>query len=80
MGKVALAGTSFSEHGLRWALPFTLGRRVDTRGVVGAGGPFQGLRAQLGRIERGESEAKILLWEMVERSYLEPDWRTPPIF
>ena len=47
---------------------------------MAAGGAFTGLEAQLERIERGESKAEILLWEMVERSYLEVEWLNPPVF
>ena len=78
--KVALCGTSFSQECFHSAVAFDLGRVVDFRGIVVAGGPFKGLEAQLGRIERGESEAVIVVWEMVERSYLDIEWLEPPIF
>ena len=80
LGKVALAGTSFSAECFGWAVPFVFGRLVDTRGVVAGGGPFTGLQAQLERIQRGESDADILLWEMVERMYLETEWLESPVF
>ena len=80
LGKLALCGTSFSEGTFSSAVPFILSRIVDARGVVPAGGPFKGLQAQLERIARGESEAVIVVWEMVERSYLESEWLEPPIF
>lgn len=80
LGKVALAGTSFSQELFGGALAYVLGRLVDTRGVVSAGGPFKGLQEQLALIERGESSAVVVIWETIERFYLEPDWQAPPVF
>jgi len=75
--KVALAGTSFSKHSLHAAVPFYLQRDVDTQGVIGGGGSFGGLTQTLSRIASGESQARVVVWEFVERLYV-IDWRQLP--
>lgn len=78
--KVALCGTSFSEERGKWTFAFYLGRVLDHRGVHRGGGPFLGLQETLERIASGESPAEVVIWEFVERSYLEPGWLHPPAF
>lgn len=75
--EILLLGTSFSEeNGLR-ALSLCLGRRV--RGIVtrGADG-MESLREALPEFAGG-TKAKVVIWELVERAFLDPPWRNPKL-
>ena len=76
--QVALCGTSYSDVNFRWPVAWFLGCLVDFRGAVPSGGPFRGLHETLARIRSGASKARLIVWEFVERMYLEPEWRNPP--
>lgn len=74
---VALAGSSFSAENGKDAVAFALGRAVDGRGIHKGASALQGLAESLDRIERGESKARVLVWEFVERAWLEGVWLPP---
>lgn len=73
--EILVIGTSFSEENGLKALSLCLGRRV--RGVIerGADG-MKPLRSALPELARG-TRAKIVIWELVERGFLEPVWMDP---
>ena len=74
---VALAGSSFSAENGKDAVAFALGRAIDGRGVHKGASALQGMAETLDRIERGESRARVLVWEFVERGWLEGVWAPP---
>jgi alginate O-acetyltransferase complex protein AlgJ len=71
VGGLALAGGSFSERGFAAALAEAAGEPVDERGVVAGRGPLAGLRETLYLIRQERLRPRILVWEFVERAYLE---------
>lgn len=73
-GLVALAGSSFSvDNGLA-GLTWFLGRAIDGSGAWNGAGPWAGLDRVLDAVERGESVARLVIWEFVERSLADPAW------
>jgi hypothetical protein len=70
---VLLAGTSFSIENGSTALQFALERPVRLVTRLGAAGT-NALGEALHLLETGECKAKVLVWEFVERGYLEPAW------
>lgn len=74
---LAVCGDSFAFKGLFWPLARETSQLVDSIGSVPARGPFFGLVDTLDRIEKGQLQAKVLVWAFVERSYLH-DWMNPP--
>lgn len=75
---VALAGSSFSAENGKDAVAFALGRAVDGRGIHKGASALVGLAETLERIEEGRSKAKVVVWEFVERAWLEGAWSPPP--
>ena len=71
---VALAGTSFSDYGLRQVLPLALKRRVDSVCVRPGSRPFESILELLHRIERGEIHPRLVVWESHERSLAVETW------
>lgn len=67
---VVLCGTSFSEA-LGYQLPGALGALVDRRCVIAGGGSFSGIRKLAGELGKGGFAPKILVWEFVQRDYLD---------
>ena len=75
---ILLAGTSFSAEAGADALQFALQRPV--RQVVRAGAAGTNSLAQaLHELATGASHAKVLVWEFVERGYLEDAWVRPDL-
>lgn len=74
---IALAGSSFSQDIGRAAFAFGLGRALDSRAVHSGASSVVSLAEALDRIESGESKAKVLVWEFVERAWLEGVWAAP---
>lgn len=74
---VALAGSSFSAENGKDAVAFALGRALDGRGIHKGASALQGLAETLDRMEQGESKARVLVWEFVERAWLEGVWVPP---
>lgn len=74
---VALAGSSFSAENGKDAIAFALGRPVDGKGVHKGASALRGLAEALDRIEQGESKARVVVWEFVERAWLEGAWTAP---
>ena len=77
---IALVGDSFAvQGGLPHALAAYTGCVVDASSAKMAAGPLTGIDEMLGRIERGEHPARLIVWELVERSVTEPQpWQSPP--
>ncbi|MCA8955211.1 MAG: hypothetical protein KDC87_04005 [Planctomycetes bacterium] len=69
--RLAVCGTSFSDHGLHWAIMWETHRLVDYHGIRSAGGPWAGLEDLFDRIEHGTSRVQTVVWEFVERFYSE---------
>jgi len=69
--KLAVVGTSFSQHGLHWAVGWATNREVDHAGILAGGGPFLGIESLFDRIAAGQSEVRVVVWEFVERFYNE---------
>jgi hypothetical protein len=73
--EVLVMGTSFSEENGMKALSLSLGRPVRLTFVYGADG--------LGPVRKGMEEmasgtrARVVVWELVERGFLEAAWRDP---
>jgi hypothetical protein len=72
---VWMIGTSFARVNGANAVALSLGRPIRTALRVGASG-LAALRAARPQIRPG-MRAKVVLWEIVERGYYEPDWREP---
>jgi len=72
--KVALAGTSYSEQGFDSLLALALARRVDTGSVHVAWPPVRCAIEALVRIESGELDPGVLVWEFPERLVLSEVW------
>ncbi len=68
---IALAGGSFSERGFAAAIAEACGEPVDDRGVLPGQGPMAGLRETLYLLRQERLRPRLLVWEFVERSYLE---------
>jgi len=71
---VLLAGTSFSLENGATALQYALERPVRVVAHLGADGT-NALGDALHLLATGECKAKVLIWEFVERGYLEPAWQ-----
>jgi hypothetical protein len=67
---IAFCGTSYSTGYLQSRLPAELGVAVDTRGLLGGGGTFGGMRKLIAAVASGQLRPKVLVWEFVERDYL----------
>jgi hypothetical protein len=70
---VLLAGTSFSLENGATALQYALARPVRSVVRLGAAGT-NALGEAVHLLATGECKAKVLVWEFVERGYLEPAW------
>jgi hypothetical protein len=70
---VLLAGTSFSIENGATAVQYALERPVRVVAYLGAAGT-NALGEALHLLATGECKAKVLVWEFVERGYLEPAW------
>ncbi len=75
--RMALCGTSFSDVHFGLALCAATLVSIDREGVRVGGGSFKGLLSTLAAIERGEKQARIVVWEFVARDLMW-EWRTPP--
>jgi hypothetical protein len=77
---VLLAGSSFSLDNGAMALMYFTRRLIDMECVHAGADSLRGLRGGFAKIERGESKARVVLWEFVERSWVEDAWQNPPAF
>lgn len=71
---VAVAGSSFSVENGYEAYGWFLGRLVDHQAVWPGSLPWESIERALARVERGESKARVLVWEFLERAYGHPSW------
>ncbi len=76
--QVMLAGTSFSEVSGQKALMLALGRPVTCVVNYGASG-IQSLRELLAARARDGGRETVLVWEIVERGFLEDGWANPQL-
>lgn len=74
--RIVLAGTSFSESG-KHALALVLGRKVHARHHHGAAG-IDGI-ADVLEVLPTLRDAKVVVWEIVERGFHEEGWREPSL-
>lgn len=74
--RIAVCGDSFAP-GLVVGIAGHSGLRVDGRGVLPAMGPVAGLVAIFDAIESGRLAARVVVWQLVERSWVELGWRRP---
>ncbi|MBK8097955.1 MAG: hypothetical protein IPK26_12660 [Planctomycetes bacterium] len=68
---IALAGSSFSRAHGDIALAFALRRPIDNRWPRAGADSTPTLRALFDAIARGECQAKVVIWEFVERAAIE---------
>ena len=68
---IAMAGSSFSEENLTKSLAILLRRPIDDRYVHAGAHWAESLRSALAAISRGESKARVVVWEFVERHWWE---------
>jgi hypothetical protein len=74
---VAVAGSSFSVENGYEAYGWFLGRPMDHVAVWPGALPWESVERALLRAERGETKARVLVWEFLERTYGDPDWTSP---
>lgn len=75
--RLALCGTSFSDVHFGLALCAATRVAIDREGVRIGGGAFAGLFTTLAAIARGDKQARVVVWEFVERQ-LVYGWRNLP--
>ena len=68
-------GTSFARENGANSVSLHLGRPIRTTIVIGASG-LEAMAAARPGIRPG-MKAKVVLWEIVERGYYDPQWREP---
>jgi hypothetical protein len=72
--RIALCGDSFSLRSFRWRLLDQLRQLLDWTYVVANAIPINTVSRCLDDIEKGQSKAKIIVWEFVQRKYVDGPW------
>jgi hypothetical protein len=73
--EVLVIGASFAEENGTNALSLWLGRPVRASVRFGATG-LPSLRAALPELRAG-TKAKVVVWDVVERGFFDPEWQDP---